>query len=76
MKNAESTGAGELVILVLSHMHHFKDVGYQKLVDFTNTYLRPYLYTMDDPESAYLLTTTFNQFTLINNETPSPKVLF
>lgn len=75
MNNAKSTGAGELVILVLSHMYHFKTVGYQKLTNYINTYLKPYLYTVEDPENTNLLTTAFNQYTQVNGVS-TPRVLF
>jgi len=72
MRNSEASGAGELVVLVLSHIYHFKEIGYQKLVNYIATYLGAYLYTVDGPQKGNFLETTFNQYT----KTGSPRVLF
>ena len=73
MKNSETSGAGELVILMLSHFNGFseKEYAYEGLANLITTYLEPYLYTVDDPQKANFLKTTFNQFT----KTGSPRVL-
>ena len=72
MDYSQKTGAGELVIVALSHMRSFGVSNYKELGALITEYLEPYLYTVQDPQKANFLETTFNQYT----KTGSPRVLF